>query len=134
MNNVLRLVLSSVLLIFLAACGNQQPVTAPPQQQTVDGLTIELSAVEAPKINQPQQFRIALRDSGGQPVSDAQVYIDLDMPAMPMATNQPIATHSGDGVYLAESVYTMTGEWELTVVVTTGGKEYRAIFEREVTP
>lgn len=122
--------LSLVLVCALASCGST-PTTSP-QQQVVDGITIELSAVAQPRLNEAQEFRIGLRDAAGQPITDAQVYLVLDMPAMPMGTNQPIATPTGDGSYLAQSAYTMTGDWILTVVAKVDGVEHRASFTRAV--
>jgi uncharacterized GH25 family protein len=129
--NRLFVILLSVLLLQLAACGAQSAPTSPPQQQTIDGLTIELTTTEQPRLNQQEEFRIRIMRNN-QPVTTAEVYLDLDMPAMPMATNQPIASHSGEGVYLAQSVYTMSGEWTVTVVATVEDKEYRATFNRVV--
>ena len=130
--NIAALWLIAAALILMA-CGATTP--APPtsrQTQTVDGLTISLEAADRPAINQAERFVIALSDANGQPISDASVYLDLDMPAMPMGSNQPIADAQGDGTYRAETAYTMTGTWEISVIVKWQGKEYRARFEREV--
>jgi nitrogen fixation protein FixH len=119
--------------LALAACGGPAASPTPqPQQQISDGVTIELSASEQPQLNQPQEFIIRLLDSAGQPIEGASVYLDLDMPAMPMGTNQPIAEALGEGRYRTQSAYTMTGEWIITVVAKIGSTEHRATFTREV--
>jgi hypothetical protein len=121
------LVLISLLLIACAA-----PTEPVRQEQLVDGLRITFEAADNERINTAQTFLVRLNDATGAPITDAAVYLDLDMPAMPMATNRPVADNLGDGVYQANGAYTMTGEWEITVVVVVDGVEYRAVFERTV--
>ncbi len=121
------LMLALLTLLALAACG---PAAAPPTryEQTVDGLTIALEASASPRLNASERLLVTLTDAQGQPVDGADVYIDLDMPAMPMGTNRPIAEPQGEGRYLASTAYTMVGEWELTVVAEVDGVERRAVF------
>ncbi len=126
-----------LLLAWLAACaGPAAPPTPPPdtlrQEQTVNGLTIILDGVNQPQINQTQRFVVTLRDAQGRGIDGADVYLDLDMPAMPMGTNRPEAEPLGNGVYTASTAYTMSGEWTVTVVATVNGSEYRATFVRQV--
>ncbi len=118
----------ALLALFLTACGPAAAPPAPRLQQVVDGLTIGLEATQSPKLNASEQLVVILTDAQGQPVDGADVYIDLTMPAMPMGTNRPIAEAQGQGRYLAQTAYTMSGEWEVTVVATVEGKEYRALF------
>jgi hypothetical protein len=118
----------ALLALMLTACG---PAAAPPPprlQQIVDGLTIGLEATASPKLNASEQLIVVLIDAQGRPVEGAEVYVDLTMPAMPMGTNRPIAEAQGQGRYLAQTAYTMTGDWEVTVVATVEGKEHRAMF------
>ncbi|NJP05597.1 MAG: FixH family protein [Chloroflexaceae bacterium] len=127
-------------LALLIGCGTQattEPAAAPPErssaEETVDDITIRLTRNDAPAMNEPQVFLITLLNAQGQPVEQAaEVYLDLTMPAMPMATNQPLAEQLGNGMYQAQSTYTMGGEWEITVVATIDGKEYRAVFDSTV--
>lgn len=117
----------AMLVALLAACGQ---ATAPTRlAQTVDGLTITLEATANPKLNAAEQLTVTLADAQGQPVDGADVYVDLTMPAMPMGTNRPIAEPAGQGGYRASTAYTMTGEWEVTVVASVAGKEHRAVFK-----
>lgn len=121
------------IALALAACSSTTSSPTPqPQQQVSDGITIELTVAEQPQLNQAQEFIIRLLDSAGQPIEGAQVYLDLDMPAMPMGTNQPIASGIGEGRYSTQSAFTMTGEWIITVVVKVNDTEHRATFTREV--
>lgn len=98
------------------------------EQQTTDGLTISLETVANPRLNLPYRFTITLSDAQGQPVESNDVYLDLDMPAMPMGTNRPIAEPEAPGRYSATTVYTMTGDWEISVVARLAGVEHRATF------
>lgn len=120
--------LALLALLAMAACGSP---AAPPAryEQTVDGLTIALEATESPRLNASERLLVTLTDAQGRPVDGADVYVDLDMPVMPMGTNRPIAEPQGEGRYLASTAYTMVGEWELTVVAEVDGEEHRAMFE-----
>lgn len=127
----LRLVIL-LLTMLLTACASASPALAT-QTQTIDGLTITLEATAAPRINDRQLFTVILSDAQGQPVVADDVYLDLDMPAMPMGTNRPIAEASAPGRYTAVTVYTMSGDWTIDVVVTHAGREYRAQFTMVVS-
>jgi nitrogen fixation protein FixH len=98
------------------------------QQQQVNDLSITLETDANPQINLPYRFTVTLSDTAGQPVESRDVYLDLDMPAMPMGANRPIAEPEAPGRYSATTVYTMTGDWEITVVARVDGVEHRAIF------
>lgn len=124
--------LVALALALLTACGGT-PAPVLRQEQTVDGLTIGLEAVETPKLNAAQELVVTLADAQGAPVDGASVYINLDMPAMPMGTNAPIAEALGGGRYRAGNVVmNMTGDWQLTVVATVDGAEHSAVFTRVV--
>lgn len=115
---------------LLVACA--APPAPSRQEQTIDGVTITLESVDQARINTEQTFMISLADAQGRPIDGADVYLDLTMPAMPMGANRPIATAEGEGRYRASTAYTMTGTWEITVAAAIDGREYRAIFPREV--
>ncbi|WP_370650066.1 FixH family protein [Oscillochloris sp. ZM17-4] len=121
-----------MILTLLAACSAPSGPPTVRQEQTVDGITIGLEAADAPKVNATQDFTITLADAKGQLIDDASVYIDLLMPAMPMGSNRPVASAAGQGRYNVQTVYTMSGTWEITVVAELDGVEHRATFPREV--
>jgi hypothetical protein len=127
---VRSLLMLAPLAILLASCSI--PAATTRQEQVVDGITIGLEAAESPRLNTAQNFLITLADDQGQPIDGASVYIDMLMPAMPMGTNRPVAAAEGQGRYRAQAAYTMSGEWEVTVVVEVAGVERRAIFPRAV--
>ncbi len=66
--------------------------------------------------------------SGGQPVTDADVSVELVMPAMPsmnmpeMRNSAPLK-HEGGGRYRGTGNVMMAGNWDATVSVKRGGQE-----------
>lgn len=126
-----RIALIALLAAALCACGGDPAPLR--QEQTVDGVTIGLEAAATPRLNAAQELVVTLADAQGAPIDGASVYIGLEMPAMPMGTNAPIADGLGQGRYRAANVVmNMTGEWELTVVAKIGDTERRAVFTRSV--
>lgn len=83
-------------------------------------------------INQDYTLVVQLHNAASQSISDAQVFLDLTMPAMPMGMNQPIADNLGDGRYQVRTVYTMEGLWQINVHVTQDGRERVASFYHDV--
>ena len=65
---------------------------------------------------------------GGQPVTDADVSVELFMPAMPamkmpeMKSSTPLK-HEGGGRYRGAGNVMMAGSWDATVSVKRGGQE-----------
>jgi hypothetical protein len=129
----LRALCVVALALICAACA-AQPAGPPTtrQEQKVDGLTIGLETPQQPKLNTAQELVITLTDAQGQPVDGASVYVDLLMVSMPMGTNRPVAAGEGKGRYRVQTAFTMSGEWDLTVVAEIGGVEHRAVFKTEV--
>ena len=127
------LLLGLFLLATLVGCTTTEPQNVARQSVTIDGYTFFLEdATTEPRLNIPFGLRVQIVDTDGQPVEGAAVFFDLDMQAMPMAVNRPVAEPQGDGFYQAEAIYNMSGEWDITVVATIEGEEYRAVFNRMV--
>jgi hypothetical protein len=125
-----RWMITGLLLVILAGCGG----TAKPagQTQTVDGLTITLTALAEPAMSKPQQWTVKLADAAGQPVTGADVYLELIMTTMTMGQNKPLASDNGDGTYSAAGVYSMDGEWHVAVHAEVAGVEHVATFNVSV--
>jgi hypothetical protein len=121
-------ILSSLLLII--GCDSQSVPLR--ETQVIDGLAITLETLELPQMNTAVDFIVVLQDDQGNPISDANVYLDLDMPAMPMGITRPVALPEGAGRYWARTAYTMEGLWEITVIVEREETTYRATFRRDV--
>ncbi|WP_322815547.1 FixH family protein [Chloroflexus sp.] len=118
-----------VMLVVVACSRGVAPVR---ETQIVDGLTITLETPDRPRINTAVDFVVLLHDRQGNVINDAYVYLDLDMPAMPMGVTRPVASPDGAGRYWARTAYTMEGLWEITVVVEWEATTYRATFRRDV--
>ncbi len=119
-----------VLLALVTACGNS--VTPLRETKVVDGLSITLDTPDRAKMNTAVDFVVLLADAQGNPVNDANVYLDLDMPEMPMGVTRPVALPDGPGRYWTRTAYTMEGWWEITVVVERAETTYRVTFRRDV--
>ena len=117
-------------LFLIVGCGSRSVPLR--ETQVINGLAITLETLEHPRINTAVDFIVVLQDDQGNPVSDANVYLDLDMPAMPMGITRPVALPEGAGRYWARTAYTMEGLWEITVVVEREETTYRATFRRDV--
>ena len=72
-------------------------------------------------------FEVVVKDPAGQPVTDADVSVQLFMPAMP-TMNMPAmrngtkVPHVGAGVYRGPGQVLMGGHWDVTVTVDKGGQ------------
>lgn len=70
-----------------------------------------------PRSMRKATFRITVTDPSGAPLQGATVVCDMTMPAMPMPVNRPEAVEDDPGVYTAEVLFTMAGDWEAAVHV-----------------
>ena len=70
-----------------------------------------------PRSMRASSFTLTLADAQGAPVSGATVTCNMTMPAMAMPMNQPAAMEQSPGVYTAEVLFTMAGDWEAAVQV-----------------
>jgi hypothetical protein len=125
----------AIFLLLLAACGagggRAGYVSA---QQTVDGLTIVLERPQQIAVLQDYEFFVTLTDAAGGRVEGATVFLEQDMPAMPMGSNQPLGEPLGNGQYRLKGVFTMDGEWRLVIHASVAGKDYAASFDQQVSP
>jgi Cu(I)/Ag(I) efflux system membrane fusion protein/cobalt-zinc-cadmium efflux system membrane fusion protein len=107
--------------------------TATPQGQAeapvkgVSQANIDYSSVPPTPYTGKNTFRVKLTDSGGSPVSGAQVTLTFFMPAMPamgMAAMRDVFTLSdkGGGLYEGPGNIKMFGTWQVTVLATKNGQ------------
>jgi len=73
-------------------------------------------------------LEVVVTDPAGQPVTDAEVSVQLFMPAMPTMNmpamrNETKLPHAGAGVYRGPGQVLMAGRWDATVIVTRAGRE-----------
>ena len=127
------MLLLSILLALLMGCSAATD-PAPGLTQTVDGLTVTLTATTEPIVAMPQSWQIMVTDATGQPVDMAEVYLDLVMPGMAMGQQKPWATPQGNGRYTAEGAYTMDGPWQVIVHVEIDRVDHAVPFRIDVRP
>lgn len=130
-----RAVALLALGLLLTACGGtgaRPGYTA--AQQVSDGITITIERPSSVTLLQDYQFFVTLSDAGGQPIDGATVFLEQDMPAMPMGSNQPLGEALGKGQYRIKGVFTMDGQWIIKIHATVAGKEHIATFEQSVAP
>ena len=118
-----------VFALALAGCGRANTVS---EQQTVDGVTFTLERAASLQLLQEFTYVITLANAAGQPIEGATVFLDQQMPAMPMGSSQPIAEPLGGGRYQVRGVYTMEGDWVVQVHAVVGGQERVANFDQKV--
>ena len=87
----IRITAAFLLLIAgVAACGSSGRTGYTSQQQTVDGITITLERPQQITILQDFEAFVTLADASGKRIDGATVYLEQDMPAMKMSSNQPL--------------------------------------------
>ncbi len=73
-------------------------------------------------------FGVVVKDGSGQPVTDAEVTVQLFMPAMPTMNmpamrNETKLPHVGGGVYRGPGQVMMAGRWDVTVTIVKNGQQ-----------
>lgn len=142
-----RLALSGIVIIaaVAAACGgggepqdnNMNNMPAPGAQAPAAATDAPAGAVDISLTMQPDPPRMgeitfeAMVTSGGQPVTDADVSVELFMAAMPSMNmaemrNTAALTHEGGGRYRGMGNVMMAGNWDATVSVKRGGQQVGA--------
>ena len=122
------------ILTLTAACGGGSTQETPPAQQAPaasapaapasDQLDIRLTPTD-PKTGD-NTFEVMVMQ-GSQPVTDADVSVELFMPAMPAMKmpemkNTIALKHEGNGQYRGTGQVMMAGSWDATVMVMRGGQ------------
>lgn len=118
------------LLLLLVACGGASGTSV--ARQTIDGVTIALERPASIAVLQDYDVVVGLSDAAGAPIEGALVFLEQDMPAMPMSSNQPLGEPIGNGRYRIKAVFTMDGRWVVKVHATIAGKDYVAAFDQDV--
>ncbi len=77
-------------------------------------------------------FSIQLGESTGEVVKDAELALDLTMPAMPMPANNPKAVWQ-DNAYRGTAIFTMAGAWQVNVEIHRPGVDpEKIVFDIEM--
>jgi hypothetical protein len=132
-----KMVITAVgpIALVLAAAGSALTLLAaspavPAPASTADReLAIAFqSAPEPSMVVGKNTFRVTLEDPAGQPVSDAQVSLILDLPAWPIKRMPEIREAvrldaAGEGAYQGSGFVPMAGQWQVTVVAKRFARE-----------
>lgn len=128
---LLRILLLVVAGIVVGACSATPTII---EERVVDGLTIALERPAQPLALRDYSFTATITNAADQPVDATLVYFDFTMPQMEMGVHQPIADRLGPGKYGVRTIYSMEGDWRITVVATIDGRDVRAWFDHPVLP
>jgi len=77
--------------------------------------------------NPHMHLYVDVKDASGKPIDDADVSVQLFMPAMPTMNmpamrNETKLSPAGGGVYRGSGQVMMAGRWDATVTVVRGGQ------------
>jgi RND family efflux transporter MFP subunit len=91
-------------------------------------LDITFRALPDPPKTGENQFEVMVKQTGGQAVTDAEVTVQLFMPAMPTMNmpemrNEASVPHVGGGTYRGMGQVIMAGRWDVTVTVVRNGQQ-----------
>lgn len=65
--------------------------------------------------------RLYLSDPEGMPIDQASVVPQVSMPAMPMGPQRTSVQALGQGIYLARISFSMSGLWNIDIIVHADG-------------
>lgn len=124
------LALGATFLIVLTWLGTFATTYVAPQMtaqiQTVqvgpDDVTLRVDP-NPPSISQPATLSIRVsRHTSHQPLQHAQVTLDGTMETMEMGTTEVKAAGEGAGMYVARMPFTMSGPWQVQVLIAVAGQ------------
>jgi len=101
---------------------------APAEAATAPAIDIVFHSQPDPPRTGESTFEVAVKDSAGRPVTDANVSVLQFMPAMPTMNmpamrNETKLPHAGNGTYRGPAQVLMAGRWDVTVTVTKDGRQ-----------
>jgi RND family efflux transporter MFP subunit len=102
------------------------PSTSSPAPQPADRLQILLRTTPDPPTTGENQFEVSITNSTGGAVADADVSVQLFMPAMPTMNmpamrNEVKLSPAGNGLYRGTGQIMMAGRWDATVTAFRAG-------------
>ena len=94
---------------------------------SASALDISFRSLTDPPKTGDNTFEVSVKDKAGQAMPDAEVSVQLFMPAMPTMSMPAMRSetklpHVGRGVYRGPGQVLTTGRWETTVTVSRGGQ------------
>jgi len=123
---IVLILLALIIIPFVTACGrNAYQVT-----KTTPSYKVDMQINHNPPIAGENEVTVNIKDNAGKAVTDANVVIGYDMPAMP---GMPAMSHKADATiegnsYKATVDLMMSGSWTISVKITRNGKTETAKF------
>ena len=96
--------------------------------QKIGGTQVTLTMVPWPPETLTETTLTVTVQQGEQAVTGLQPALDLTMPGMTMPENRPVAAEQEAGTYLARTILTMGGRWQIDVTLDLPGGERTASF------
>jgi Cu(I)/Ag(I) efflux system membrane fusion protein len=115
--------------------GGMGAAGAGPQEKTAGDLRLRLRTQPDPAKVGDNRLRIEVKDTRGQPITNATLSLEytMDMPGMMIDKAQ--ASHAGEGIYEAKLRFAMAGPWGVTVSIQRPGQaEVRERFTVHASP
>lgn len=133
----IRLCIGLALTWLLVACTTSQVASGPEpgtlrQQLSAGELTVVLDHPIDPQTTQPERLLVQLLDAQGQPVSGADVQLDLAMPMLCASGDAPVVAEVQPGSYQATTRFEMSGAWNVNVTIAHAGTRATASFPLQV--
>jgi nitrogen fixation protein FixH len=104
------------LLIPPAPTAAQQTVVAGPYHVVLALDSGQLT------VKGPNAISFRVQEQSGQMVKNASVQVALEMTTMPMSAPTVSAHPQSTGQYLAQPLFSMAGNWRLTVTIVVAGQ------------
>ena len=103
--------------LLLAGCHRANHASPPPPGG--DTYRVELQLAGEPPYPSLKDVAVTARvAAGGEPLADAEVQLELTMPAMAMPPNRETLTPAGaPGEYAGTVLFTMGGAWDIAATV-----------------
>jgi hypothetical protein len=95
-----------------------------------------ISDPEAIPVNKIISWKLKVETADGQPVKDAEIAVNGDMPehGHGLPTQPKVTKNFGDGTYLVEGIkFSMPGWWTMTFTIKSGGKTDSVTFNLKLT-
>jgi hypothetical protein len=110
------------------AGGEGVMLTAGTGTQEIDGTQVTLTMAPWPPETLVETSLTVTVQQDDQAVTGLQPVLDLTMPGMTMPENRPVAAEGDPGVYLARTILTMGGRWQIDVQLDLPTGETTASF------
>lgn len=110
------------------AAGDGVMLEAGTATQKIDGTQVTLTMVPWPPATLTETTLTVTVQQGEQAVTGLQPALDLTMPGMAMPENRPVAAEQEAGTYLARTILTMGGRWQIDVSFDLPGGATTASF------